>query len=66
MNDQDRKFTGRAFMVLFLLAFIYMGALSAALEGWSRTYTVLSYTGLTVLLGSTVYCIIDLFTNRKD
>lgn len=62
MTDQDRKNTGRVFALMFLLAFIYMGALSAALEGWTRTYTVLSWTGLTVLIGATIASITTMFT----
>jgi len=62
MNEADRKFTGRAFAVMFTLAFVYMGALSAALEGWERTYMVLSWIGLAVLIGAVIGCIREMLS----
>jgi hypothetical protein len=64
MNEADRKFTERAFAVMFTLGFIYMGALSAALEGWDRTFTVLSWLGLAVMVGSLIACCRSLFTSE--
>jgi hypothetical protein len=63
MNQQqrDHRDTGRFFIVLFTLAFIYMGALSAALEGWDLMFTICSWSGMSILIGSAVYMIIKLF-----
>ncbi len=49
MNDQDKKFTGRVFTALFVLAFLYMGALSAALEGWDLMFTICAWSGMSLL-----------------
>jgi hypothetical protein len=66
MNDRDRRFTGWAFTTMFVLAFIYMGALSAALEGWTRTFTVLSWAGMTIMVAAAIACIITMFTTRGE
>jgi len=64
MNEADRRFTGWAFTIMFVLAFIYMGALSAALEGWTTTFTVLSWAGMTIMVASAIACIVTLFTGK--
>ena len=66
MNEADRKFTGWAFTTMFVLAFIYMGALSAALEGWERTFTALSWLGMAIMLAALVGCLRSLFTPRGE
>lgn len=65
MNDRDKTFTGWAFTTMFALAFIYVGALSAALEGWARTFTILSWVGMAVMVAAAIACIITLFTTRR-
>jgi hypothetical protein len=64
MNEADRKSTTRAFAVMFTLGFVYMGALSAALEGWERTFTALSWLGMAIMLGALVGCCRSLFTGK--
>ena len=66
MNASDRKFTGRVFTIMFVLAFIYIGALSAALEGWDTTFTVLSWAGMTIMVAATIGCLVSLFTTTTD
>lgn len=61
MNAADRKFTERAFTVMFVLAFIYMGALSAALAGSTLAFTILSWLGMSILVGSLIAMLIPLF-----
>lgn len=60
-RQRDHRDTGRFFIVLFTLALLYMGALSSALEGWQTAFTVFSWAGMTILIGSTVCMLIKLF-----
>lgn len=62
----DKQFTERAFCVMFLLAFLYMGALSAALEGWRMMYLICGITGLAVMIAAAVACLIHAFTPKTE
>lgn len=62
----DKTFTGWAFTTMFVLAFIYMGALSSALEGWDTAFTIFSWLGMAVMVIATVACLIATFTPRGE
>lgn len=67
MNRQqrDHRDTGRFFIVLFSLAFIYMGALSAALEGWDLMFTICSWLGMTIMVITLIYCLFTMFESGE-
>ncbi len=63
MNDQQRKEhqqLGRSLAVLSVLAFLYMGALSAALEGWEQMVNISSWAGMTILGAAATAMIVTL------
>ena len=70
MNDQDRKQVGRYIAVMGVLALLYMGALSAALEGWELMFTICAWAGMSLLtacaLGMTVTLVKELRHSSTD
>ena len=68
MNEQERKEhreIGWMFGIMSVLAFIYIGALSAALEGWTLAFTILSWAGMTILIGSAIALMIPLIAQVR-
>lgn len=65
-QERDHRDTGRFFIVLFSLAFIYMGALSAALEGWDLMFTICSWLGMTIMVITVIYCFATMFTGSDS
>ena len=73
MNDQQRKehqVLGRSLAILSVLTFLYMGALSAALEGWELMFTICAWAGMSLLtacaLGMTVTLVKELRHSNTD
>ena len=56
----DKTFTGWAITTMFVLGFVYMGALSSALEGWQTAFTVFSAAGLTIMVVALIGCLLNL------
>lgn len=52
---------GWFFATLFALCFCYMGALSAALEGWDLMFTICAWSGTTIMVAAAIASIISLF-----
>jgi hypothetical protein len=61
---EERRAMSSAMILMGLMAFIYMGALSAALEGWTLSFHILSGTGMTVMVGATIHNCLNLFTEE--
>jgi hypothetical protein len=61
----DHTFTGWAFVTMFVLAFIYMGTLSLALEGYRLASQILGTIGLTIMVAATIACLLQAFTRGE-
>lgn len=61
----DHQFTGWAFVALFALAFLYMGALGFALEGYQLAAKVCGSLAMAVLFIATAASIYHTITARK-
>lgn len=61
----DKTFTGWAFVVLFALAFLFMGTLAFALEGYKTAAAVCGWLAMGLLVTATACSIYYTLTARK-
>ncbi len=64
-QQREHKQLGRSLSMLFVLAFLYMGALGAALEGWELMMQICSWSGFIILCGCAIGCTVGIVRDMR-